>query len=190
MLFTIVSLLLFLLFVVLIHLYARWYLVQARPRTPTASITIPHISRHRLHRRSTTRLGLPSSVIASLPLFIHRLSPTVDSSYVLECIICLSVFQDEEIGKKLPGCGHAFHVECIDMWLYSHSTCPICRAPILYNYKLTTDNVNHIVDHVEIDIVDPEHVEIDDEIRYPIEESPKSTTASLEIHSGPSCSHS
>lgn len=188
MLLTIVSLLLFVLFVILLHLYARWFLSQARPRTPT-TITLTHISRPaRLHRRSTTSLGLPSSVIASLPLYIHRLPPSVDRNYVLECPICLSAFQEEEVGRKLPVCGHAFHVECIDMWLHSHSTCPICRATILYNYNRKMDNVNHIVDHVEIDIVNPEQLEIDDAIRFPVQESPKFTNTSLEIHTGPSSS--
>lgn len=37
------------------------------------------------------------------------------------------------MGRCLPKCGHGFHVECIDMWLSSHSNCPICRAPIVVN---------------------------------------------------------
>lgn len=49
----------------------------------------------------------------------------------LECVICLSGFDEGEIGRSLPKCGHAFHVECIDMWLSSHRNCPICRAPIV-----------------------------------------------------------
>ncbi|GJN29437.1 hypothetical protein PR202_gb17663 [Eleusine coracana subsp. coracana] len=33
--------------------------------------------------------------------------------------------------RLLPTCGHAFHVPCIDAWLLSHSTCPLCRGSIL-----------------------------------------------------------
>ncbi|XP_022147740.1 E3 ubiquitin-protein ligase EL5-like [Momordica charantia] len=48
----------------------------------------------------------------------------------LECAVCLSAFEDGEEVKKLPRCTHMFHAPCIDMWLYSHSDCPLCRAPV------------------------------------------------------------
>ncbi|OWM77283.1 RING-H2 finger protein ATL39-like [Punica granatum] len=47
----------------------------------------------------------------------------------LECAVCLSVVEDGEEIRRLPRCKHTFHVSCIDMWLYSHSDCPLCRAP-------------------------------------------------------------
>ncbi|KAG2723724.1 hypothetical protein I3760_02G182400 [Carya illinoinensis] len=43
------------------------------------------------------------------------------------CAVCLCEFEDDE-ELTLPACRHSFHVPCIDMWLYSHSTCPICRS--------------------------------------------------------------
>ncbi|KAK1306193.1 RING-H2 finger protein ATL46 [Acorus calamus] len=30
--------------------------------------------------------------------------------------------------RLLPSCGHAFHLDCIVMWLLSNSTCPLCRG--------------------------------------------------------------
>ncbi|KAF8401060.1 hypothetical protein HHK36_014363 [Tetracentron sinense] len=45
-----------------------------------------------------------------------------------ECAVCLSVFEDDEDVRQLPRCNHSFHAPCIDMWLYSHSDCPLCRA--------------------------------------------------------------
>lgn len=47
-----------------------------------------------------------------------------------ECAVCLSVFEEGEDVRKLPKCKHSFHAPCIDMWLYSHSDCPLCRARV------------------------------------------------------------
>jgi E3 ubiquitin-protein ligase ATL6/9/15/31/42/55 len=47
-----------------------------------------------------------------------------------ECAICLGEFTEEEMLRLLPGCRHVFHVECIDTWLSSHITCPVCRADL------------------------------------------------------------
>lgn len=44
------------------------------------------------------------------------------------CAICLCEFEDGEAIRVLPECLHLFHVVCIDKWLYSHSSCPLCRA--------------------------------------------------------------
>ncbi|KAF7846826.1 hypothetical protein BT93_C1997 [Corymbia citriodora subsp. variegata] len=46
-----------------------------------------------------------------------------------ECAVCLSAFEEGEEVRQLPRCKHSFHVSCIDMWLYSHSDCPLCRSP-------------------------------------------------------------
>lgn len=47
-----------------------------------------------------------------------------------ECPVCLSVFADGEEIKQLSACKHSFHASCINMWLKSHSNCPICRASV------------------------------------------------------------
>ncbi|XP_004513494.1 RING-H2 finger protein ATL1-like [Cicer arietinum] len=47
-----------------------------------------------------------------------------------ECSVCLSVYEEGEDVRKLPKCKHCFHALCIDMWLYSHFDCPICRTPV------------------------------------------------------------
>ncbi|KAJ9168008.1 hypothetical protein P3X46_019587 [Hevea brasiliensis] len=48
-----------------------------------------------------------------------------------ECAVCLTVFEEGEEIRQLPGCNHSFHAPCIDMWLYSHSDCPLCRARVV-----------------------------------------------------------
>lgn len=47
------------------------------------------------------------------------------------CAVCLSEFEEGEELRTLPGCTHSFHVDCIDMWLYSHTNCPLCRSDLL-----------------------------------------------------------
>lgn len=47
-----------------------------------------------------------------------------------ECSVCLSEFQENESLRLLPKCSHAFHLPCIDTWLKSHASCPLCRANI------------------------------------------------------------
>ncbi|KAI3446476.1 hypothetical protein Pfo_003141 [Paulownia fortunei] len=45
-----------------------------------------------------------------------------------ECAICLSEFADGERIRVMEKCSHGFHVQCIERWLVSHSSCPTCRA--------------------------------------------------------------
>ncbi|KAI3443583.1 hypothetical protein Pfo_000248 [Paulownia fortunei] len=47
-----------------------------------------------------------------------------------DCAVCLSVFEEGEEVRQLPKCKHSFHAPCIDMWLYSHMDCPLCRSPV------------------------------------------------------------
>ncbi|KAM7527652.1 hypothetical protein LguiB_031062 [Lonicera macranthoides] len=138
MLAAIIALLLVILFVLLLHVYAKWFLSQANHRNPRTSVLVPHVLGTRFHSftidttlSSIPSKGLDSSLIASLPLFMFKKDNYKPGSET-ECVICLSVFEEEEVGRKLPNCGHVFHVECIDMWLHSHSTCPVCRDPVVY----------------------------------------------------------
>uniref|UniRef100_A0A3Q0T211 Ring finger protein 103 n=1 Tax=Amphilophus citrinellus TaxID=61819 RepID=A0A3Q0T211_AMPCI len=46
-----------------------------------------------------------------------------------ECVVCLETFVIEEILMGLP-CGHAFHQQCIVVWLAAgRHCCPVCRWP-------------------------------------------------------------
>ncbi|XP_014504216.1 putative RING-H2 finger protein ATL12 [Vigna radiata var. radiata] len=72
--------------------------------------------------------GIDKKVIEALPFFMF--SSLKGSKQGLECTVCLSQFEDTEILRLLPKCKHAFHMNCIDKWLESHSTCPLCRNNI------------------------------------------------------------
>ncbi|KAM0020320.1 putative transcription factor C2H2 family [Helianthus debilis subsp. tardiflorus] len=49
----------------------------------------------------------------------------------LQCAVCLSDVKEGDKIRVLPKCDHAFHMECVDLWFKSHSTCPICRNPVV-----------------------------------------------------------
>ncbi|KAK7363283.1 hypothetical protein VNO77_05419 [Canavalia gladiata] len=61
-----------------------------------------------------------------------------------ECPVCLSDFEEGEEVRKLPLCKHSFHAPCIDMWLYSHFDCPICRTPVgPFCHRFPLENSRH-----------------------------------------------
>ncbi|KAJ0810150.1 putative transcription factor C2H2 family [Helianthus annuus] len=47
-----------------------------------------------------------------------------------DCAVCLSKFEPVDQLRLLPLCCHAFHTECIDAWLKSNQTCPLCRSTV------------------------------------------------------------
>ncbi|CAL9162790.1 unnamed protein product [Musa hybrid cultivar] len=71
--------------------------------------------------------GLDSAALRSLPVTVYR---AADFKEGVECAVCLSELADGEEARMLSSCSHGFHLECIDMWLLSHSTCPLCRTPV------------------------------------------------------------
>lgn len=72
--------------------------------------------------------GLDSSVIKTIPVIVYATGASCLPP--LQCAVCLSEFENEEKTRVLPKCNHTFHVDCIDMWFYGHSNCPLCRAPV------------------------------------------------------------
>ncbi|KAG8075591.1 hypothetical protein GUJ93_ZPchr0006g41258 [Zizania palustris] len=84
-----------------------------------------------LHVRRCASCGLAAQAISTLPAFAY-VAPSADNggkargSCVL-CAVCLEDVQAGETVRQLPACGHLFHVDCIDMWLHAHRTCPLCR---------------------------------------------------------------
>lgn len=46
------------------------------------------------------------------------------------CAVCLHDMTEGDKFRRLPGCNHSFHVDCIDPWFESRSTCPLCRNQV------------------------------------------------------------
>ncbi|XP_020255210.1 RING-H2 finger protein ATL60-like [Asparagus officinalis] len=78
---------------------------------------------------STFRRALDPSILRTLPITLFQ-SKDFEEEGGLECAVCLSELNDGEKIRLLPRCNHGFHVDCIDMWFLSHSTCPLCRNPV------------------------------------------------------------
>ena len=68
--------------------------------------------------------GLDRATVQSLPVHTYN----GGAKHQIDCAICLSEFEEGENVKMIPYCRHVFHIECIDMWLFSHVSCPICRC--------------------------------------------------------------
>ncbi|GAB4849978.1 hypothetical protein Ancab_029277 [Ancistrocladus abbreviatus] len=107
-----------------------------------SQIEDPEIASWRGHRRrrfvfapgqdppamAAQRRGLDRSTLQSLPFVVYNPKEFKDG---LECAVCLCELSEGEKARLLPKCNHGFHVECIDMWFQSHSTCPLCRNPVV-----------------------------------------------------------
>lgn len=46
-----------------------------------------------------------------------------------QCSICLNSFTTNNLIRTLP-CNHQFHMQCIDSWLITKNTCPLCKKII------------------------------------------------------------
>ena len=81
-----------------------------------------------------TDKGLDKSVIEALPVAAYgaeSLKSLFDSGGDNECVVCLNEFVLGETLRMLPECQHGFHVVCINAWLITHKTCPVCRRNVL-----------------------------------------------------------
>ncbi|MCL7043894.1 hypothetical protein MKW94_009903 [Papaver nudicaule] len=73
--------------------------------------------------------GLDPSIVSSFPTFVYSSvkKHRRERSSRLECAVCLSEFNDDDVIRLITMCNHSFHPECIDLWLECHTTCPVCR---------------------------------------------------------------
>ncbi|KAL7140837.1 hypothetical protein ABFS83_08G013800 [Erythranthe nasuta] len=81
--------------------------------------------------------GLDQAFIDALPVFSYK--EVVGPKEPFDCPVCLCEFTETDQLRLLPMCSHAFHINCIDTWLLSNSTCPLCRAT-LFNPGFSIEN--------------------------------------------------
>ncbi|CAL9764764.1 unnamed protein product [Musa acuminata subsp. burmannicoides] len=80
-------------------------------------------------RQQQRRRRVSPQLIETFPTLTHAKVKGLEvGKGALECAVCLSEFDDDDELRLLPRCRHLFHTDCIDVWLASHVTCPVCRA--------------------------------------------------------------
>ncbi|KAE8689617.1 Detected protein of unknown function [Hibiscus syriacus] len=109
---------------ILIFIYGRWICSSRHPQELSQSSHAPPPPAPRQPP------GLDSDTINALPLTIATSGS--------ECFICLGVFGDGEKAKVLL-IVNTFHPECVDRWLSSESSCPLCRTSL----RVESDRVLH-----------------------------------------------
>lgn len=80
-------------------------------------------------------VGVPSDLFSKLKLTSFRaLTPSTvaaeEESSSLTCSVCLSDYCAGDSIRELP-CGHKYHRGCIELWLATHTTCPLCCDDVL-----------------------------------------------------------
>ncbi|KAK8692588.1 hypothetical protein V6N13_076045 [Hibiscus sabdariffa] len=85
--------------------------------------------------------GLDPLVLASLPVFTYKVTTgqVNDHDEPTECSVCLGTITEDSTVRLLPNCKHMFHVQCIDTWLGSQATCPICRTDVEPTFQAPAD---------------------------------------------------
>ncbi|XP_020694130.1 RING-H2 finger protein ATL13 [Dendrobium catenatum] len=115
--------------------------------------------------------GVDQSFIDSLPIFLYK--SIIGLKDPFDCVVCLCEFELDDKLRLLPNCSHAFHIECIDTWLLSHSTCPLCRKSLLHEYSSESSSDPGL--NVEDDFTQSRHLRVKDDLNL------KEHTQSMEL---------
>lgn len=121
-----------------LHILLRYINRQCRSNTDEDDDEgeISTMEQINLNHRISSRRILPEdnnsnrNLIDSLPLFSFDSITGLKSTASLDCAVCLSKFEKHDQLRLLPICCHAFHSTCIDTWLLSNRTCPLCRSTV------------------------------------------------------------
>lgn len=112
-----------LLFMGIISIYIRncaesHFIITTNRTNPSATTT-----------KCSCSQGINKELLNTFPTFFYSTIKDLKTGKgPLECAVCLTDFKDHDTLRLLPKCNHVFHPQCIDSWLASHVTCPVCRA--------------------------------------------------------------
>ncbi|CAI0627485.1 unnamed protein product [Linum tenue] len=127
----------------LLHLLVRFLMKQRGSASMSDSNPQRDVSGSDAFQRQLQQLfhlhdsGLDQAFIDALPVFPYK--DIMGLKEPFDCPVCLCEFSEKDKLRLLPICSHAFHIDCIDTWLLSNSTCPLCRGS-LYSAGLSFEN--------------------------------------------------
>uniref|UniRef100_A0A2P2J6C9 RING-type E3 ubiquitin transferase n=1 Tax=Rhizophora mucronata TaxID=61149 RepID=A0A2P2J6C9_RHIMU len=127
----------------LLHLLVRFLIKHPSSPAESQSNRLPEISGSDALQRQLQQLfhlhdsGLDQAFIDALPVFLYKEIMGLKEPF--DCAVCLCEFSEKDKLRLLPMCSHAFHINCIDTWLLSNSTCPLCRGT-LFNPDFSVEN--------------------------------------------------
>ncbi|GAB4839829.1 hypothetical protein Ancab_020539 [Ancistrocladus abbreviatus] len=127
----------------LLHLLVRFLVKHRSSSSISQSNRYPEMSSSDAFQRQLQQLfhlhdsGLDQAFIDALPVFQYKEIMGLKEPF--DCAVCLCEFTEQDKLRLLPLCSHAFHIDCIDTWLLSNSTCPLCRGA-LYTPGLPIEN--------------------------------------------------
>ncbi|XP_047329412.1 RING-H2 finger protein ATL13-like [Impatiens glandulifera] len=116
----------------LLHLLVR-FLLRPQNRDPDDFDNVTALQGQLQQLFNLHDAGVDQSFIDTLPVFNYKSIIGVKDPF--DCAVCLCEFEADDNLRLLPKCSHAFHMECIDTWLLSHSTCPLCRASLISDFS-------------------------------------------------------
>ncbi|TFK34677.1 hypothetical protein BDQ12DRAFT_613122, partial [Crucibulum laeve] len=70
----------------------------------------------------------PGEVLATLETGLYKDWATPDCDK--RCPICLDDYESTSTVLKLRECSHWMHRDCLQQWLGTANTCPVCRKPV------------------------------------------------------------
>ncbi|KMZ63087.1 putative Ring finger protein [Zostera marina] len=120
---------------VLIHLFLKFLSHRHHHRhhhrhsfsSSSSSSPVVDDQRRSISRESASSEQDQKTVLDSLPLLTLASSLPKSSP---DCAVCLSKFEPQDQLRLLPACRHVFHSTCIDTWIKSTPSCPLCRSSI------------------------------------------------------------
>jgi hypothetical protein len=66
---------------------------------------------------------------ASKELINNQIKTKLKNDHEDDCCICMDAMKKNTLVRILP-CTHTFHSRCVDKWLKTNNSCPICKRPL------------------------------------------------------------